>query len=189
MHRALPVPAIRRRSVLARAGAAITLASGPAAATLAAGAAAPPFSTAAALAGQPFTFTLQEALAKGPVVLYFYPKAFTSGCTIEAKAFADAVPRFAAAGATVVGVSADTIEVLQRFSVEACSSKFAVAADPQARVIRAYEAQLAARPDMADRVSYVIGRDGRIAYAFESPDPIAHVNSTLRAVQELAARR
>jgi thioredoxin-dependent peroxiredoxin len=143
------------------------------------GDAAPPFSADAALGGQAFRFQLAEALAKGPVVLYFYPKAFTSGCTYEANQFAEASERFAKFGATVIGVSNDDIETLKRFSVEACRSKFAVAADAKAQVIRA---------DMADRISYVIGRDGRIAYAFRDSNPDGHVANTLKVVEQLAAQ-
>jgi len=163
------------------------LGAGPAQAALKPGDAAPPFAADAALDGKAFRFTLAEALAKGPVVLYFYPKAFTSGCTYEAHQFAEASERFAALGATVIGVSADDIDTLKRFSVEACRSKFAVAADAQARVIRAYDAQVATRPDMADRISYVIGRDGRIAFAHRDGNPDTHVASTLKAVAQLGA--
>lgn len=167
---------------------ALTLAlfgAGAAHAALKPGDPAPPFTTDAALDGKAFRFTLADALAKGPVVLYFYPKAFTSGCTYEANQFAEASERFAALGATVIGVSADDIDTLKRFSVEACRSKFAVAADAQARVIRAYDAQIASRPDMADRISYVIGRDGRIAYAHRDGNPDTHVANTLKAVAQL----
>jgi peroxiredoxin Q/BCP len=152
------------------------------------GDAAPQFSADAALGGQTFRFQLADALAKGPVVLYFYPKAFTSGCTYEANQFAEASERFAKHGATVIGVSNDDIETLKRFSVEACRSKFAVAADAKAQVIRAYDAQIATRPDMADRISYVIGRDGRIAYAFRDGNPDGHVANTLKVVEQLAAQ-
>ena len=94
----------------------------PAFAVLKVGVEAPDFAAEAALGGKPFTFRLAEALAKGPVVLYFYPKAFTTGCTIEAHAFAEATPRFHTFGATVIGVSSDNIETLKRFSVEACAT-------------------------------------------------------------------
>lgn len=163
------------------------LGAGTAQAALKPGDAAPPFAADAALDGKAFRFTLAEALAKGPVVLYFYPKAFTSGCTYEAHQFAEASERFAALGATVIVVSADDIDTLKRFSVEACRSKFAVAADAQARVIRAYDAQVATRPDMADRISYVIGRDGRVAFAHRDGNPDTHVASTLKAVAQLGA--
>src|SRR5947208_1784096 len=107
----------------------------PALASLQVGASAPDFKTQASLGGKVFDFNLADALKKGPVVLYFYPAAFTTGCTIEAHAFADAMDQFAALHATVIGVSADPIEKLQQFSVSDCRSKFAVAADPSLSVI------------------------------------------------------
>ena len=94
---------------------------------------APDFSTQASLGGNTYTYSLADALKKGPVVLYFYPAAFTKGCTIEAHAFAEAVDRYKAYGATVIGVSADEIGTLTKFSVSECRSKFPVAADPDAR--------------------------------------------------------
>lgn len=129
-------------------------------------------------------FDLAEALKKGPVVLYFFPKAFTKGCTIEANAFAEATPRFAALGATVVGMSHDDIDTLRKFSVEECRDRFAVASDPQARTIKAYDAS-SLLPGMASRISYVIGQDGRITFAHEGSDPLKHVEETLKAVQSL----
>lgn len=158
-------------------------------AALKTGEAAPAFTAEAARGGKSFQFQLTEALARGPVVLYFFPKAFTQGCTVEANLFAEASERFAALGATVVGVSADDIETLKRFSVEACRDKFAVAADAGAKVIKAYDAQSAWRADMADRLSYVIGRDGRIAFPHRGSDPEAHVQNTLKAVERLAPAR
>ena len=110
-------------------------------AALKTGAQAMDFTTQAALAGKPFSFTLNEALKDGPVVLYFYPKAFTSGCTIEANQFAEATPEFNRMGATVIGISADNIETLQKFSVEECRNKFAVAVGSK-KVIKAYDANL-----------------------------------------------
>ena len=104
-------------------------------AALKAGDAAPPFKTPAAVAGQAFDFDLSAALKKGPVVLYFFPKAFTKGCTVEANAFAEATPQFAALGATVVGISHDDIDTLKRFSREECRDRFAVGSDPAARTI------------------------------------------------------
>ena len=157
------------------------------AATLAAlkpGDAAPTFSTPAALAGQVFEFDLAKALKTGPVVLYFYPKAFTRGCTIEANAFAEASPRFAALGATVIGLSHDDIDTLKRFSTEACRDKFAVGSDPKARTIKAYDAG-SLLPGMAKRISYVIGQDGRIAFTHEGSDPLKHVDETFKAVERL----
>ncbi|EAY62342.1 Alkyl hydroperoxide reductase [Burkholderia cenocepacia PC184] len=125
------------------------------------GAAAPDFTTQASLGGKTYTYSLADALKQGPVVLYFYPAAFTKGCTIEAHAFADAVDRYKAYGATVIGVSADNIDTLTKFSVSECRSKFPVAADPDAKIIREYDAKLPAL-DRANRVSYVISPDGKV---------------------------
>jgi peroxiredoxin len=146
---------------------------------------APLFTTEAALGGKSFQFQLSQALARGPVVLYFYPKAFTSGCTYEANLFAEASDRFESLGATVIGVSNDDIETLKRFSVEACRSKFAVGADQDARIIRAYKAQIASRSDMADRISYVIAQDGTVVHVHHGANPEGHVATTLRAVEQI----
>lgn len=167
---------------------AVLLFAASASAALEPGDVAPPFSAEAAIGGKAFQFRLGEALARGPVVLYFYPKAFTSGCTYEAHQFAEASERFATLGATVIGVSADDIDTLKRFSVEACRNKFAVAADVRAAVIKAYDAQIASRPDMADRISYVIGPDGRIAHVHHDPNPDTHVASAMKAVEALRRR-
>ncbi len=157
-------------------------------AVLKVGDAAPAFTTQAAVAGKPFEFDMQAALAKGPVVLYFFPKAFTQSCTLEAHAFAEASPAFNALGAQVVGMSHDDIATLQRFSTEACRDQFAVASDPQAKTIRAYDASAAANPQRADRISYVIGQDGRIKFAHVGADPMEHVAQTKAAVQQLQRR-
>ena len=156
-------------------------------AALQVGDAAPAFTTPAAVAGQAFEFDLRATLKKGPVVLYFFPKAFTQGCTMEAHAFAEATPQFAALGATVVGMSHDDIDTLKRFSTDACRDRFAVASDPAARTIRAYDAAAAANPARADRISYVIGQDGTIQFVHSGSDPDAHVAQTLTAVQKLRA--
>lgn len=155
-------------------------------AVLEAGDRAPDFTAEAALGGEPFTFSLADALAKGPVVLYFYPKAFTSGCTVEAKAFADASPRFQALGATVIGVSSDDIETLKRFSVEACRNEFAVAADEDSKVIKAYDAASTFFRNTAARVSYVIDTSGRIVFTHDSMSPEGHITNTLEVVERLA---
>lgn len=155
----------------------------PALAALPVGAAAPDFSTQGAMAGKTFRFSLAEALKKGPVVLYFFPKAFTAGCTIETKAFADASDDFRKAGAQIVGVSADPIGELQRFSTEACRSKFPVAvASP--RMIADYDVALPLMP-RSNRTSFVIGRDGRIAYVHSEMKPDGHISGTLNAVRTL----
>ena len=167
--------------------AALALSVSVAQAALKPGDAAPAFSTEAALGGKTFSFQLGDALKRGPVVLYFFPKAFTQGCTVEANLFAEASERFAAQGATVVGVSADNIDTLKRFSVEACRDKFAVAADASAKVIKAYDAQSTWRSDMSDRISYVVAKDGKIAFVHHGSDPEAHVTNTLKAVERLRA--
>ncbi len=156
-------------------------------AALAVGAVTPDFTTEAARAGQAFKFSLKETLSKGPVVLYFYPKAFTSGCTKEAHNFAEATPKFSALGATVVGVSNDDIETLKKFSVEACRDKFAVAADGGARIMKLYDATLWVKPDMADRISYVISPEGKVLYVYASLSPDLHVENTLKAVERWRA--
>lgn len=162
-------------------------AAGPAWAALKPGDAAPDFSADAALGGQPFRFSLADALQRGPVVLYFFPKAFTSGCTVEAHEFAEATPRFAELGATVIGVSTDDLATLQRFSVEACRDKFAVASDASGRIVRRYDARLPLFGNTADRISYVISPAGRIVHAYSSLSPQGHVSSTLDAVRRLQA--
>jgi peroxiredoxin len=147
---------------------------------------APDFTTQASLAGKPFTFSLSEALKQGPVVLYFYPAAFTKGCTIEAHNFAEATDDFKALGATVVGVSGDDIETLNRFSVSECRNKFAVAADGDQKIMKAYDARLLLKPDWAKRTSYVIAPTGEILYSYNSLNPDKHVANTMAAVKKWA---
>ncbi len=172
---------------LAMAAAFATLLAAPASAELPVGAKAPVFATDAALAGKAFTFNLRAALAKGPVVLYFYPKAFTKGCTLEARQFAEASDEFAAAGATVVGMSADDIETLKRFSREECRDKFAVgAATP--KIIEAYDAALVRDgkdTGLTERTSYIIDQSGRIVFVHSDLDYRNHVRLTLAAVKKL----
>jgi len=148
---------------------------------------APDFTAQASLGGTVFNFSLAEALKKGPVVLYFYPAAFTKGCTIEAHDFADATDSYHALGATVIGVSHDNIDTLNRFSVSECRSKFAVAADGDQSIMKSYDAVLAIKPEYADRVSYVIAPDGHIVYAYQSLNPEKHVANTLDALRRWAA--
>ncbi|RTL36424.1 MAG: peroxiredoxin [Burkholderiales bacterium] len=158
----------------------------PAHAALTVGAPAPEFSAEAAVGGQPFTFKLAEALKKGPVVVYFYPKAFTSGCTVEAHQFAEATDKFKALNTTVIGLSNDDIDTLKKFSVEACRSKFAVAADADGKVIKSYDAGLKMVPGtMADRISYLIGTDGKIAAVHASMNPDGHIDAMLKAAEKL----
>jgi len=174
---------------LAAAGAAFALlASTPAFAELKSGANAPDFTASGALAGKPFSFSLKQALKKGPVVLYFYPKAFTKGCTLEAHAFAEASDEFKAAGATVVGMSNDDIATLQKFSTEACRDKFAVAAASPA-VIKAYDVSLklpaGISTGLTKRTSYVISRSGKVTLVHSDMDYRDHVKMTLAAVRKL----
>jgi peroxiredoxin len=166
---------------------ALTLFGLPSYAVLKVGDPAPAFDTEAALGGKAFTFSLADTLKKGPVVLYFYPKAFTSGCTVEAHEFAEATERFTALGATVVGMSGDDIGTLKKFSVEACRNKFAVAADGDGKVIRQYDVALSFAANMADRVSYVISPEGKVIYTYSSPDPSGHITNTLKAVERWKA--
>jgi thioredoxin-dependent peroxiredoxin len=172
------------RFALAAAAAIFAL---PASAALAPGAKAPAFRTQGALAGKVFRVDLAQQLRRGPVVLYFFPAAFTSGCNAEAKAFAEAVPQFRAAGAQVIGMSADAVPQLQKFSAEHCAGKFPVAsATPE--LLKQYDVLLN-RPGMtrtmSDRTSYVIGRDGRVVFVHSDMSPAEHVRSTLAAVQKL----
>jgi len=156
----------------------------PAAAALKVGDTAPDFTTPASLGGNEFSFHLTEALKHGPVVLYFYPKAFTTGCTFEAHAFAEASDRFKALGATVIGVSHDDIATLNKFSVSECRNKFAVASDADQKIMTAYDAILKQAPNLADRTSYVIAPDGKIIYEFTDMSWEHHVENTMAAVQK-----
>jgi thioredoxin-dependent peroxiredoxin len=155
----------------------------PALAALKPGAPAPDFTTEASLGGKEFKFTLSEALKKGPVVLYFYPAAFTKGCTIEAHDFAEATEKFEALGATVIGVSHDDIATLDKFSLSECRSKFAVAADPDLKIIQSFDTKLPG-VGYADRTSFVIVPDGTVSYVYSAMNPEKHVSNTLAAVQE-----
>jgi peroxiredoxin Q/BCP len=148
---------------------------------------APDFSTQASLAGKAFDFSLAAALKKGPVVLYFYPAAFTPGCTVEAHEFAEATADFQALGATVIGVSHDDIDKLNKFSVTECRNKFAVAADPDQHIMKSYDAILAKNPLYADRTSYVIAPDGKIIYSYTDLKPDLHVANTMAAVKQWKA--
>lgn len=174
------------RSIRFAAAALLALAiTTPAQAELAEGARAPVFTTKAALAGKEVGFSLATALKQGPVVLYFYPKAFTQGCTLEANAFAEAMPRFKAAGASVIGMSNDDIETLKRFSREECRDAFPVGvAGPG--LIADYDVALGSS-GLASRTSYVIAPDGRVVTVYSSGDYREHVSRTLAAVQNLAS--
>lgn len=156
----------------------------PALAALPLGEAAPDFRTMGALNGKPFRLHLAEQLKSGPVVLYFYPKAFTQGCTLEARAFSEANKDFVAAGARVIGMSADDLPTLKRFSVEHCRGQFPVATASPA-IIRAYDVKMPAM-SVTNRTSYVIARDGRIVLVHSDLNWKDHVAKTLAAVRALA---
>ena len=161
------------------------LAAVPALAALKVGDRAPDFSAQATQGGQVAPFSLAESLKKGPVVLYFYPAAFTPGCTREAHAFADAADQFAGLGAVVLGVSHDDLAKLKEFSVSECRGKFAVAADPDQSIMKAYDSILPAHPERANRTSYVIVPDangGRIIHVFTDLKPDEHVGKALAAL-------
>ena len=160
----------------------------PVYAALKAGDPAPDFTAQAAIGGKDFTFSLADALKRGPVVLYFYPKSFTRGCTIEAHEFAEAAASFAEAGATLIGVSKDTIETQRDFSTKECRDKFPVAADPSLSIIRSYDAVregvTASGETVSDRISYVIAPEGKILYTYVDPKPDKHIENTLAIVRE-----
>jgi peroxiredoxin Q/BCP len=169
---------------LAIALVAATLLTSPALAALKIGDKAPDISTSGALAGKPFNFHLANALKKGPVVLYFFPKAFTSGCTAEAHAFSESIADFKKAGAQVIGMSADNLPTLEQFSVKECRSAFPVAtATPKTQ--KAYDVAWAEHPGITTRTSYVINRNGKIVMVHDDLDFSEHVAKTLAAVQAL----
>lgn len=165
----------------------VLVAGAPALAALNNGSTAPEFKAQASLGGKEYSFDLADALKKGPVVLYFYPAAFTKGCTIEAHDFAAAMDQYKKLGATVIGVSHDTIGILDKFSVSECRSKFPVAADPSLTVAKAYDAVLPQNPTYANRTSYVIAPDGKIIYSFTDLNPAQHVSNTLDALKSYEA--
>ncbi len=148
------------------------------------GDAAPNFTASAALGGKVFQFSLAESLAKGPVVLYFFPAAFSVGCSAEAHEFAESIGRFEALGATVIGVSGDDIDTLGKFSVQACQGKFPVASDSGQRIMKSYDAVMMLRPEFANRLSYVISPKGDIIYNYQSLNPSRHVEKTLAALRD-----
>jgi peroxiredoxin len=167
--------------------AAASLIAAPANAALNVGAKAPDFSTTGAVGGKEFKLHLAEQLKKGPVVLYFFPKAFTSGCTAEAHAFSASIDKFHKAGAQVIGMSADDLKTLHDFSTRECRSAFPVAtATPE--IQKEYDVAWAAHPGITTRTSYVIARNGKIVMVHDDLDFSQHVAKTLAAVQALKAR-
>ncbi|HTW84310.1 MAG TPA: peroxiredoxin [Candidatus Sulfotelmatobacter sp.] len=159
--------------------------SAPASAQLTDGAKAPEFTALAALGGDVQTFDLRAALANGPVVLYFFPKSFTKGCTIEAHAFSDHIADFKKLGATVIGVSADDIETQKKFSTQECRSNFLVASDPTLKIAAEYDAKI--NDQYANRTSYVIAPSGQIVEAYTDMEPLPHIDRALAALKSLPA--
>ena len=164
--------------------AAFSLVATPATAALKAGAIAPDFTTTGAVGGKEFRLHLADQLKKGPVVLYFFPKAFTSGCTAEAHAFSEAIVDFHKAGAQVIGMSADNLATLKDFSTKECRSAFPVAPATPA-IQKAYDVAWAEHPGITTRTSYVIDRSGKIVMVHDDLDFSQHVARTLGAVKAL----
>jgi peroxiredoxin Q/BCP len=171
-------------------------------AALSAGTPAPTFKAQASLAGKEFTYDLHKALKKGPVVVYFYPGAFTGGCNIQAHTFAEDMDKFKSAGATVIGVSLDKIETLNAFSSDPqyCAGKLPVASDADGSISKNYDLKVMdGRPGMkdsrgvdldhkfAERTTFIIGKDGKIAATVGGVSPAENVEKTLAIVQGIAA--
>jgi len=159
-----------------------------ASAALPVGAKAPNFELQGALAGKPLTFSLQKALQKGPVVLYFFPAAFSAGCTIEAHDFAEATDNFTKMHATVIGVTAGNTDQVSDFSKLECRDKFAVAADPGAKVAAQYQTTMQMKgKTLSDRTSYVIAPNGDILLSYTDRNPDTHIEKALAAVKQYDA--
>src|ERR1700750_964284 len=157
-----------------------TFIAAPASAALKVGDKAPDFTTTGAIGGKPFKVHLADQLKKGPVVLYFFPKAFTSGCTAEAHAFSESIGDFKKAGAQVIGMSADNLATLKDFSVKECRSAFPVAtATPETQ--KAYDVAWSAHPGITTRTSYVIDRSGKVVMVHDDLDFSQHVAKSLAA--------
>jgi peroxiredoxin Q/BCP len=180
----------------------------PAIAALKRGDKAPDFSAKASLAGKEFNFSLKSALQKGPVVVYFYPSAFTGGCNIEAHTFAENKEKFDAAGASIIGVSADSIERLNAFSADPqyCAGKIPVASDPGRTIAQSYDLKkMDLKPGMKDtrgveidhefteRTTFIVTQDNKIAATLSSADdkisPAEHVQKSLEIVQQLGTSK
>ena len=163
---------------------AISIIAVPANAALKVGDKAPDFTTTGAVGGKEFKIHLAQQLKKGPVVLYFFPKAFTSGCTAEAHAFSESIADFKKAGAQVIGMSADDLKTLHDFSTKECRSAFPVAT-ATAEIQKGYDVAWAAHPGITTRTSYVIGKDGKVAMVHDDLNFAEHVSKTLAAVKAL----
>lgn len=173
----------------------------PAYAALKAGDTAPDFSAQASLAGKEFTFSLNDALKKGPVVVYFYPSAYTQGCNLQAHTFSENADKFHAAGASIIGISLDNIVRLNEFSADPayCAGKLAVASDADAKIAKSFdlsvhEAVVGARDSrgveighgFAERTTFIVTSDGKVAATIGGLAPAENVAKALEAVQKLA---
>lgn len=173
------------RTFIAAFAAALALSAAPLAAALPDGAKAPQFTAKGARAGKAVSIDLAKELKKGPVVLYFFPAAFTAGCNIEANAFAKSIGEFRRAGATVIGMTAGNVDRLIEFSAKECAGQFTVAA-AGAAIIKQYDVSLVQKPGWTTRTTYVIAKDGRIADSFTDMAPNGHITRSLAAVHKLA---
>lgn len=156
------------------------------------GSPAPAFTIAAALGGKDLVFNLAESLSRGPVVVYFYPKSFTSVCTEEARLFAEATAEFETLGASVIGISTDTLDTQREFSRLGCRDKFPVGADPDGSVVRAFDASRGSQTAahiMAGRTSYVVTPDSKIHSVLTSSDAESHIQFALRSIREWKVKK
>ena len=182
----------------------LSVAALPGVAALPEGELAPTFHAPAALAGKPLDYSLSDALRRGPVVVYFYPSAFTRGCNLQAHTFATRLDQFGAAGATVVGVSLDDVGRLIDFSAdpEYCAGRLPVVSDADGRIAASYALQVREAPEgrkdtrgadirhrLSERTTFVIGQDGHIVATLQGLDPVPNVERALAVVEQLAARR
>jgi len=175
----------------------------PALAALKEGDKAPDFTAPASLAGKEFNFALKNALKKGPVVVYFYPAAFTGGCNLQAHAFSESSDKFAAAGASIIGVSLDKIATLNQFSADPqyCAGKIPVASDADGKIAKSYDLQVReAKPGakntrgdeidhgFAERTTFVVTPNGTVAATISNLSPADNVAKALEAVQQVKGR-
>jgi len=174
----------------------------PALAALKDGDSAPDFTTQASLAGKEFKFSLKESLKKGPVVVYFYPSAYTQGCNVQAHTFSVNQEKFAAAGASIIGVSLDSIQRLNQFSAdpEYCAGKFPVASDASGSIAKSYDLSVKNVPGIkdtkgnevdhgfAERTTFVVTSDGKIAATIGGVTPTENVMKALETVQQLKTK-
>jgi len=161
----------------------------PARAALDVGDSVPKLSAPAALAGKPFTCSLGGVPATGPVGEYSVPAAFSTGCSIEAHAFAAAIEQFAALDASVIGVSTDDLDTLTKFSSQACQGKFPVASDTTRSISKSFDALMQTRPDYANRISFVIAPNGSVGSCYQRLNSFRHVEKMLAAVKDLPQNR